>query len=715
MTHWDGIERASWIASVAALAVMLVSTVRLRPLLSRLRKRRAKATADRRAQATDGGCVRAIAGGRVRAIAGGSAHAAAGGRSQGPVVVGRIPQTPTRFQHRRLHDDLADTARPGSVRVLSGLGGAGKTQAAADLARNASGLVVWVTATSRDAIVTAYAEAAHALRLADDHTAPETAAGRFLDWARHAEDWLVVLDNLDAPECAEGWWPPAGGHGRTVVTTRQRWEGGLAVGTFTPDESVAFLKQALGCPVTRRDASALAEALGHLPLALAQAAAFLRERQLDPPAYLRRLRDERQRSGAPAATWAVSIAAADESAPRGLARPVLDLLSVLAPEAVPLEFFSCESAVGYVTLDGETGHDAGDVFEALHNLHRLHLITLNPRIGVVETHSLVQRAVRGNLSDEEVETMAMIAADALIDIWPDVEPSRLREQMLRSNALAVRDHAGTTLIAPATHVLHFRLVRSLAEAGNEEGAAAVLRRLLDEQTRLLDECHPNILTTRKHLADVLAETNPAWSARAYHELLADCERTLGPDHHYTLVARCQVAALQDDPAAAVTALRELLADCRRVLGPEHEVTFGVRSSLAHRLGEAGEVANASLHEAVLADETRLFGADDPRAIATRNNLLCLRDDSVAGYRDLVEVCARVLGPDHPRSLTTRMNLAAAYSDAGDHHAAAELTWELLMDHARIYGEDHFETRVVHSALQLWLSLAAAGERERPTG
>ena len=108
---------------------------------------------------------------------------------------------------------------------LEGLGGTGKTSLAATLAYEchavqAAHLVLWVTATGRDAVVTGYAQALRDLGEGPyQGESPEHAADRFLDWLKRPDlPWLVVLDDVADPAVADGLWP-AGPAGRVLVTT----------------------------------------------------------------------------------------------------------------------------------------------------------------------------------------------------------------------------------------------------------------------------------------------------------------------------------------------------------------------------------------------------------------------------------------------------------------------------------------------------------------
>ena len=131
---------------------------------------------------------------------------------------------------------LADGLHPGetvvlvtadeAARALDGMGGTGKTQLAAAIAhtlwgRQAVELIVWVTASSRDAVLTSYAQALGDVGVPGTSGGASAAASHFLAWlAGTARPWLAVLDDLTDPAVLEGLWP-WGASGRVVVTTNR--------------------------------------------------------------------------------------------------------------------------------------------------------------------------------------------------------------------------------------------------------------------------------------------------------------------------------------------------------------------------------------------------------------------------------------------------------------------------------------------------------------
>src|ERR1700761_188877 len=153
----------------------------------------------------------------------------------GPAVSGLVPELADCFTPRphtgpgplsSLPDGqcLVLTAPPRPRDAVPDLsGGTGKTQLAANLARNwlaetPGGLLIWLNAGSRDALLSGYAQAVATARAggwplavpADTATADsaELTAGRFLaGLAEAAGPWLVVLDGLADPADAEGLWP----------------------------------------------------------------------------------------------------------------------------------------------------------------------------------------------------------------------------------------------------------------------------------------------------------------------------------------------------------------------------------------------------------------------------------------------------------------------------------------------------------------------------
>ncbi|MFD6892175.1 NB-ARC domain-containing protein [Streptomyces sp. NPDC059957] len=425
-----------------------------------------------------------------------------------PHQVGVIPRRAGSFQDRAEVHRLRSAVEGGGTavvcQVLAGMGGVGKTQLAADHARHAWAdgqvdLLVWVT----DAYARAAADILHA-----DPADPERAAQAFLAWLGPAPGRprrLIVLDDVADPGDLRDLWPPAHPHGRTLVTTRRR-DAALAthgrlvpVGLFTPAEATAHLQQALAAQGRREpeaNLAALAQDLGHLPLALSQAAAYLIDTHITVARYRARLADRARHladllpepGGLPddqstpaAAAWSLSVDRADELRPAGLARPLLQLAAMLDPNGIPHEVLTGDPAL--------TGHRAF--------LHRHSPAPEPPAVTEEEATGALRALHRLSLIDHSPdEAQQAVRVHQMTHAWPDTERDAGLTSALRANTTALNACAEGALHQPAVHAVLYRLGESLGRAGQ---LAAAVHHLTDTATRYSGPDHPSTLTTRRHV------------------------------------------------------------------------------------------------------------------------------------------------------------------------------------------------------------------------
>ncbi|MFJ5638458.1 NB-ARC domain-containing protein, partial [Streptomyces sp. NPDC093223] len=483
-----------------------------------------------------------------------------------PHQVGVIPSKAGCFQDRaeaaRLRATLAGggTTVVGSADgvlaggVLAGMGGVGKTQLAADYARSAwrvgeLDVLVWITASNAAEAGSGYARAGIEILGSE----PEQAAQAFLARLEPGPQeqpwrWLVVLDDVADPADLNGLWPPASPYGRTLVTTRRKDaaltnEGRrlIEVGLFTEDESMDYLTTALaarGLAEPAGQLAALASELGHLPLALSQAAAYLIDTGIDCAGYRALLanRATKLADASPdslpdgqthtaAAAWAVSIERANSLKPVGLAQPLLQLAAFLDPNGIPDSVLTSPPALAHLaTATGRDQVTPDQVQSALRALYRLSLVdhTRTDPHQTVRVHQLIQRAVRDTLTPDQCDQIAHTAADALLAAWPTIERDTALGQALRANTAALTTHAENELLQSEAHTVLFRAGRSLGELGQVTAAGDYFHRLAGIATSRLGLDHPDTLATRHNLAHWRGQAgDPAGAATALAELLDD--------------------------------------------------------------------------------------------------------------------------------------------------------------------------------------------------
>jgi hypothetical protein len=618
--------------------------------------------------------------------------------------------------------------------VVSGDGGTGKTQVAAATHSRAFDvdLRVWVSATSRAAILAAYAQVADAVRAVPVGDA-DARATAFLAWLTTTEkSWLVVLDDVAEPADVRGLWP-AGRSGRVLVTTRRR-DSAVAgrgrvidVDVFIPAESSAYLSDRLtvvaGMPTKILDqASELAADLGHLPLALAQAAAVILDDGITCAAYrdlladrTRTLNDLFPASGDDyertlAGVWSLAAERADALAPVGLARPLLALSAVLDSNGIPERVLT--SRASRTHLGGHAGvAGVEDARRALRNLHRLSLLTHDPdgEPRAVRMHALAQRATLEDLGEQRLAVVVHAAAEAILEIWPQVETDPGLEAALRANVAALAGRHPNALWKPKGHAVLFRAGHSLGQVGLVSAARDYFSELTRTAISHLGPDHRHTLTTRYNLAYWQGQTGDAAGARdAFEDLLADYLRVLGADDPDTLATRANLALWRGeagDAAAASAAFEDLLADYLRFQSTDHAHTLTARAHVAYWRGRAGDAAGAcAAFEELLRDDLRIRGPLHPETLVTRVNVARWRGEAgnaaaaYAAFQELITDYLQVLGPDHPDTLRARRGLGQWQGEAGDAAAAAAAFRELLTDYLRVLGPDHPDTLTARAHL-----------------
>ncbi|WP_367124771.1 FxSxx-COOH system tetratricopeptide repeat protein [Streptomyces phytohabitans] len=668
-----------------------------------------------------------------------------------PLEVGAVPALATAFQPRAALRAQVDAARAqGSAavltQVLSGGGGVGKSQLAAAYASEALqdgvDLVVWATAVEVQQVVTLYAQTA-ALAQIPGTTGenPEEDARALLSWLATTERrWLVVLDDITDPAGMTGWWPSSRtGTGWVLATTRLHdasltgnGRRRISIDVYNPDEAVTYLRDRLSDDdaehLLDNGGDELTAALGYLPLALGHAAAYMLNEDLPCTQYLSLFYDETRRlehlfpetadaegyGRQVATTLLLSLDVAQKTEPAGLAEPVLGLVAFLDPAGHPHAFWSTPAALTYLTkcraaapgtTAGSEPVTAEQVHSVLRVLHRYALLysdrSQEPR--AVRIHALTARAARESPHAEPLPTLTAVAAEALMDIWPEIDqPQPELAAVLRANADYLWQHTEDHLWQPYGRGVLFRVGNSLRNAGLVSAAVAYGERLFVEVKRVLGPEHRDTLMARGNLASFYRSAGRVDEAVALGEaVLVDRERVLGPEHPDTLLARGNLASFYRSAGRVdeVVALGEaVLAGMVRVLGPEHPDTLLARGNLASSYERDGRVDEAvGLGEEVLADMVRVLGPEHPNTFLARGSLASFyrsagRVDEAVGLGEAVLAdMVRVLGPEHPDTLLVRGNLASSYGDAGRVDEAVALGEAVLVDRERVLGPEHPDT------------------------
>src|SRR5215472_12135873 len=317
----------------------------------------------------------------------------------------------------------------------------GKTQIAVQYAESqwqarAIDLLVWIDASTRESILSGYADAAAALTGARPAGTAELTATSLLHWISLTDRrWLIVLDDMPDANVVEGLWP-RGSTGRLIVTTENpRALTGLPdvlvleVGAFSLREAMSYLVSRLSLdPDQRRGAMALIEDLGCQPLALTQATAAIGGSWLTCAEYreqfYRRMTALAGPTGPPAAagvTWTLSVDLAGQLVNVGAAQSCLAVAAFLEGHAIPAAVFETEAVHGYVAGGRGSGAQSAEwARAALIALDQSGLVVIDRQADppLIRMNAALQRAVRQAMSPNMADHAGLAAAAALLEAWP---------------------------------------------------------------------------------------------------------------------------------------------------------------------------------------------------------------------------------------------------------------------------------------------------------
>ena len=447
----------------------------------------------------------------------------------------------------------AGEGRPGPrVAVLCGLGGAGKTSVAVEYAYRHLGEVgvCWQFAAEDPTVLGAqFGELAAQLGAREPVDMRDPVASVHAVLARAGSPWLIVFDNVPERASVQRFVPPAGRGWVLVTTQNQHWPPGqaLQVPVLEAEVAAGFLVSRTG-DADRAAARELAQALGGLPLALEQAAAYMQASGTSLGRYLWLFRDRRAdlraHGEAPdhpvdvAATLGLGVSRLAQDSPGAVA--VLRLLAFLAPEPVPLTGL-LDTPAGDPAVTGTLGALAGDLVaagEAVAALRRYSLVTLAGD-NLVLVHRLVQATVRDQLPAAQARQWQQAAA-ALVEAAVPGDPQLPAAWPVCTVLLP---HAREVLALTSDGI--FRIAQALGYSGTYLAARDLFQQITTarEQDPASGAEHPDTLAARGNLASWTGQAGDAAAARdQFAALLPVLERVSGAEHPETLAARANLAS-----------------------------------------------------------------------------------------------------------------------------------------------------------------------------
>ena len=484
-----------------------------------------------------------------------------------------------------------------------------------------------------------------------------------------------------------------GGGGHVLITSRTRQWGRIAsqldLKEFTRAESVAFVGTRSGRD--EPDAAAeLAEELGDLPLALAQAAAYIDTRSVTVGAYLalyrdpvlaRRLRDEGLESDeysvSVARTWLLSLG--QLSGERPAAVELLRLCAFLDPDDIDLELLAAGTAHAGQILAAALG-DRLERAETAGALARASLVTV-PADGRLRVHRLVQAVTRDQLDDDQSAIWARRAVGLVSAVFPGEPQDHSSWPVCASLAPHVESVVAHAERYPDLAAQRGSLLNDLgiylAASAQLSAARAILERALAMKEAAYGPDHPEVARTLTNLGIVQQQLGELLAARATLErALAIDEVAYGPDdpevaRTLTNLGGMVQYLLGELPAARAT-LERALAIFQTAHGPDHPEVARTLTNLGNVQRRQGELpaARATLERALAIFQTA-HGPDHPEVARALGNLGIVQRElgelpaARATFERALAIFQTAHGPDHPEVARTLTNLGNVQQQLDD--------------------------------------------------
>ncbi|KAH6658045.1 hypothetical protein BKA67DRAFT_620116, partial [Truncatella angustata] len=611
--------------------------------------------------------------------------------------------------------------------ALFGLGGIGKTQVALQLAHWANQnkpeySIFWVSALSNGAFDQAYTEIAS--RLSITSRTDEDLNELVCQYLRSAEagKWLLIVDNADDTEVLFGPSDNPGGinkfipkteNGRILFTTRSKEvaRGGqfrdtIEIPRMDLQEAILFLKHlsiSEGVLQNKEQLTELLEELTYLPLAIAQAAAYLDRHPISIAGYLDLLRSEEQimvnlmsrkfddstlferSQRAVATTWLVSfdqIQKSDAAAVR-----LLSFLANIEPKAIPESILPASQS-------------KLDLIDALGTLYRYAFIEKRAEGDLLDMHSLVHLAARVWLKENGlIATTATDAIRHISKIFPpqDFTNRTMWRQYLPHTFRLLAESKG--IRADERFDLSLQVGLCLQVDGRIQDAIRRLKETCEWRNQQLSEDHPSRLASQHELAGAYqANGQVKESVELLEHVVKIQSTTLAEDHPNRLASQHQLAkAYQANGQVkeSVKLLEHVVKIQSTTLAEDHPSRLASQHELARAYQANGQVKEAvKLLEHVVKIQSTTLTEDHPSRLASQHQLARAYQangqvkESVKLLEHVVKIESTTLTEDHPDRLASQHELARAYQANGQVKESVELLEHVVKIQSTTLAEDH---------------------------
>ncbi|KAJ6120892.1 hypothetical protein N7523_005172 [Penicillium sp. IBT 18751x] len=664
---------------------------------------------------------------------------------------------------RRIHER---SSVPGSRIALVGLGGVGKSQLAIEHSYQVrmelpATWVFWIHASNEARFEQSFRDIADQVKISGRQD-PKVNIFKLVENRLRDDNigkWICILDNVDDDKLLRsfsaadtGEWTkgpidgstkplleyvPRSQNGSIIITSRTRevalklvdHKDIIEVNAMERSEALELLQRKLGQLIDNQEGQQLVTALEFTPLAIVQAASYIRNRtpRYSVSQYLRdfqasdrkatrllknqagQLYRDWEAENSILMTWQISFDYIRETKPS--AAKLLSLMSFFDRQGIPENLVRHQPKVKAELLNNTSDGDASetdmdtDFEDDITTLRNFSLIIINENSTFFTMHRLVQ-----------LTTHAWLSSHGELDQWRDKFISNLWEEFPTGeyenwercqtlfphikSAMSQRPVSLISLRQWAT--LLFRGAWYALESGNIADVREMATRSRNELAALLGEEHEEVLDSTGILAKAYLHEGRWEEAEQLEVQVMEIRRTkLGENHPSTLSSTVNLASTYRKQGrwSEAEKLEVQVMEARKTrLGKEHSDTLSSMASLAstYRKQARWEEAEQLLVHVTEARKTRL-GEEHPDTLSSMANLGSTYRDQ-GRWEESEQLLVQVmkarrtrLGEQHPSTLTSMANLAWTYRKLGRSDEAEQLLVQVMEARKTRLGEGHPDT------------------------
>ncbi|MBS0359522.1 MAG: tetratricopeptide repeat protein [Proteobacteria bacterium] len=626
----------------------------------------------------------------------------------------------------KLGATLNSTNKKCSIRpqAVTGLGGAGKSQLAKEYAyreieRGAYRLVWWMRAGDSDSLNSEFLALANELKINID-LKPEERKNMVLEKLKEEGNWLLIFDDAIDSESLKPYYP-LNSEGQVLITSRNvnAWEGQqITLRVFSREESKEYIfrwmrkaEEPAPHPISGfldKEMNALAELLGDLPLALAQAVAYIRETGESIEEYIKLFKTGREAlwlseevaknyDTTIAMTWGISFRKAGEDLQKIQKKAKLALLVFFDYISYLYNEDIADIILKEIIIDKLILNNLKKI------LSRYALIKLDANQQSISLHVLVQLVIRDRVvyPKEMIESVSQILFD-LLNMTHQKGPTQ--EVVIQWKNLLPQ--CESVINAAEEIKFEFSILASLcnsmgmaySDLAEYPKALKYYEKSLKIRQKTLGETHSDVASSYNNIGVVYSKQSKDNKALEMHEkALTIWGKNRGLENSDVALSYNNLGAVYAGKGWHNKALemhQKALTIWEKIYGVEHyrvALSYSNIGAVYLALGQYTYAKALEMHQKALKIREKIYGlehsdvADSYSSIGGIYTWQGLHDKALEMYQKALFIREKIYGLKHPKVASSYNSIAYAHMKQGKYELSSEFSqkavtiWEKMHD------------------------------------